>query len=104
MAAISKRCIACKKPLRRKYYFCCASCKNNYRMDECSQVSTKRFDLLEKSPHGTWKCLVCIKAKRSSTSTPMKASATWMCLDFIKRKLFATSSDTKAKYKSKCRP
>lgn len=80
MAPRTERCTVCKKPIKRNCYLCCASCKNNYCIEGCSQVSTKRLDVLEKSRRATWKCNVCTKAKRSSTSTPMKA-----------------------KYKSKCR-
>lgn len=73
MAPRTERCTVCKKPAKRNHYLICVSCKNNYCIDECSQVSTKRFDLMEKSRRSTWKCNVCIKAKRSSSSTPMKA-------------------------------
>lgn len=79
MAPRTERCTVCKKPIKRNCYLCCASCKNNYCIEKCSQVSTKRFDLLEKSRRATWKCNVCIKAKRSSTSTPMKAKNKSKC-------------------------
>lgn len=73
-----EKCTSCAKPLPRRGYMRCSSCKSAYDL-ECANISTKRyhsFYALDKERKCTWKCPECQSKQRNlgSTSTPVQLS------------------------------
>lgn len=76
-----KVCSKCKKIIKTREVLCCYFCKKYYDIN-CAQVSSTRFDIMEKSKKETWKCNTCYatKAKQPETSkytnTPSSSNVT----------------------------
>ncbi|KAJ2948740.1 hypothetical protein O0L34_g8001 [Tuta absoluta] len=69
MAPRTLTCAGCIKEFKRNNYITCSICKKVLCIDGCSNVSRKRYTLMESGKKAFWKCDNCAKARSSTPNT-----------------------------------